>query len=177
VGEVERDDIQFSAPERLSASHDVSQFECGEPALDTWLKRRALQNEESGASRTYVMCAGQEVAGYYALATGAIAHADAVGRIKRNMPDPVPVIIIGRLAIASRFQGRGIGAALLSDAVLRTIQAAEIAGIRAILVHAISEQAKRFYEKHGFIPSPADPMTLMITVTEAARILAGKTTD
>ncbi len=177
MGQVGHDDIQFSAPEKLTATHDVSQFECGEPALDTWLKRRALQNEESRASRTYVLCAGQEIAGYYALATGAIAHAEAVGRIKRNMPDPVPVIIIGRLAIASRFQGRGIGAALLRDAVLRTIQAAEIAGIRAILVHAISEQAKRFYEKNGFVPSPADPMALMITVTEAARILAGKRTD
>jgi GNAT superfamily N-acetyltransferase len=93
------------------------------------------------------------------------------------MPEPVSIIIIGRLAIASRFQGRGIGAALLRDAVLRTIQAAEIACIRAILVHAISEQGKRSYEKHGFNPSPPDPMTLMITVTEAARILAGKRTD
>jgi GNAT superfamily N-acetyltransferase len=175
VGQIGHDDIQFSAPEKLTATHDISQFECGEPALDTWLKRRALQNEESGASRTYVLRVGQEVVGYYALATGAIAHAGAVGRIKRNIPDPVPVIIIGRLAIASRFQGRGIGAALLRDAVLRTIQAAEIAGIRAILVHSISEQAKRFYEKHGFTPSPADPMTLMITVTEAAKILAGRT--
>jgi GNAT superfamily N-acetyltransferase len=177
VGQVGHDDIQFSAPKKLTSSHDVSQFECGEPTLDTWLRRRALQNEESGASRTYVLCAGQEIAGYYALATGAIADAEATGRIRRNMPDPVPVIIIGRLAIASRFQGRGIGTALLRDAVLRIIQAAEIAGIRAILVHAISEQAKRFYEKHGFIPSPADPMTLMITVTEAARILSGKTID
>ena len=177
MGQVGHDDIQFSAPQKLTASHDVSQFECGEPALDTWLKRRALQNEETGASRTYVLCTGQEIAGYYALATGAIAHAEAAGRVKRNMPNPVPVIIIGRLAIASKFQGRGIGTALLRDAVLRTFQAAEIAGIRAILIHAISEQAKHFYEKHGFTPSPADPMTLMITVTEAARILAGKTTD
>jgi GNAT superfamily N-acetyltransferase len=174
VGQVEHDKPQFSAPRKLTRSHDVSQFQCGEPALDSWLKRRALQNEESGASRTYVLCAGQEIAGYYALATGAIAHAEAPGRVKRNMPDPVPVIIIGRLAIASKFQGRGVGAALLRDAVLRTVQAADIAGIRAILVHAISDQAKRFYEKHGFTPSPADPMTLMITVTEAARILAGK---
>ena len=177
MGQVGHDGIQFSAPEKLTASHDISQFERGESALDTRLKRRALQNEESGASRIYVLCVGQEVAGYYALATGAIAHAGAVGRIKRNMPDPVPVIIIGRLAIASRFQNRGIGSALLRDAVLRTIQAAEIAGIRAILVHATSEQAKHFYEEHGFIPSPADSITLMITVTEAARILAAKTKE
>jgi ribosomal protein S18 acetylase RimI-like enzyme len=87
------------------------------------------------------------------------------------MPNPVPVMVIGRLAIDARFQGRGIGSALLRDAVLRTVQAAEIAGIRAILVHAISENAKRFYEKSGFIASPIDPMTLMITVFEAARML------
>jgi GNAT superfamily N-acetyltransferase len=177
VGEVEGEDILFSPPEKLTASQDVSQFDCGEPALDIWLKRRALQNEESGASRTYVVCVGQQIAGYYALATGAITHAEAPGRVKRNMPDPVPVIIIGRLAIALKYQGRGIGTALLRDAILRTMQAAEIAGIRAILVHAISEQAKRFYEKYGFTPSPADPMTLMITTREAARILTETTAD
>lgn len=174
MGQIEGDDIQFSAPERLTAFHNVSQFDCGEPVLDTWLKRRALQNEESGASRTYVVRAENEVAGYYALATGAIAHAGAAGRVKRNMPDPVPVLIIGRLAIASKFQGRGIGEALLRDAVLRTLQAAEIAGIRAILVHAISERAKVFYEKYGFVPSPANPMMLMINVNEAAKILSLK---
>lgn len=171
MGQVDPDKVQLSAPEKLTASHDVSQFECGEPTLDSWLNRRALQNEETGASRTYVLRAGQEIAGYYSLATGAIAHAEAPGRVRGNMPDPVPVIILGRLAIASKFQGRGIGAALLRDAVLRIVQAAEIAGIRAILVHAISDQAKRFYQKYGFIPSPADPMTLMITVAEAARII------
>lgn len=177
MGQVERDNTQFSAPEKLSASHDVSQFECGEPALDIWLKRRAFQNEESGASRTYVLRAGHEIAGYYALATGAVTHAEAAGRVKRNMPDPVPVIIIGRLAVASKYQSRGIGEALLRDAVLRTLQAAAIVGIRAILVHAISERAKRFYEKNGLIPSPADPMTLMISVAEAARILAANKRD
>lgn len=171
MGQVGPENVRFSAPEKLTPSHDVSLFECGEPSLDSWLKRRAIQNEETSASRTYVLRAGQEIAGYYALATGAIAHAEATGRVRRNMPDPVPVIILGRLAIASKFQGRGIGTALLRDAVLRIVQAAEIAGIRAILVHAISDQAKRFYEKYGFIPSPADPMTLMITVAEAARIL------
>ena len=171
MGQVDPGTIRFSAPEKLTVSHDVSQFECGEPALDSWLKKRALQNEETGASRTYVLRAGQEIAGYYALANGALAHAEAAGRVRRNMPDPAPVIILGRLAIASKFQGRGIGAVLLRDAVLRIVQAAEIAGIRAILVHAISDQAKRFYEKYGFIPSPVDPMTLMITVAEAAKIL------
>ena len=162
------------APEKLSAAHDLSQFHCGEPELDDWLRRRALQNEESGASRTYVVCVGQRVVGYYALAAGAAAHAHASGRVRRNMPNPIPVMVIGRLAIDVSFQGRGIGSALLRDAVLRTVQAAEIAGIRAILVHAISESAKRFYERSGFIPSPVDLMTLMITVTEAANALTEK---
>jgi predicted N-acetyltransferase YhbS len=89
----------------------------------------------------------------------------------RNMPDPVPVIVLGRLAVDSTFHGQGIGTGLLRDAVLRIVQAAEIAGIRAILVHAISEGAKRFYEKYGFASSPVDPLTLMITVAEAARTL------
>jgi GNAT superfamily N-acetyltransferase len=158
-------------PERLSAQHDVSGFDSGEPALDDWLRRRAAQNELSGASRTYVVCAGKAVVGYYSLAAGAIAHAEAPGRIRRNMPNPVPVMVLGRLAIDRAWHGRGLGTGLLRDAVLRIVQAAEIAGIRAILVHAISEEAKRFYEKYGFIQSPTDPLTVMITVAEAVRML------
>jgi len=161
---------KLSAPEKLRADHNVAEFTSGEPSLDDWLRRRALQNEESGASRTYVVCAGQKrVVGYYALAVGAVAHAGAPGRVKRNMPDPVPVMVLGRLAVDEGFQGQGIGVGLVRDAVLRTLQASDIAGIRAILVHAISERAKRFYEAAGFAPSPVDPMTLMVTVAEAAK--------
>lgn len=172
MGTVEGFDGRISPPHRLRADHDLTQFSCGEPSLDRWLRNRAHQNESSGASRTYVVCAGDRVVGYYALAAGAAAHTEALTRVKRNIPDPIPVILIGRLAIDSRFQGRGIGADLLRDAVLRTLQAAEIAGIRAILVSAISENARRFYERFGFISSPANPQTLMITVTEAAKVLA-----
>lgn len=167
-------DLRFTSPEKLSPNHDLSHFQCGEPTLDDWLRRRALGNEESGASRTYVICFENRVVGYYALAVGAVTHADAPGRVRRNMPDPVPVMVIGRLAIDQSMQGQSIGPALVRDAVLRTIQAAEIAGIRAILVHAISDRAKRFYEKWGFSPSPVDPMTLMITLAEARKALAGK---
>jgi GNAT superfamily N-acetyltransferase len=169
-----RSDQPLSAPEKLRADHDLSEFDCGEPSLDDWLRRRALQNEESGASRTYVVCAGQKVVGYYALAVGAVAHAEAPGRVRRNMPDPVPVMIVGRLAVHKNYQGRKIGPALLRDAVLRTLQAAEIAGVRAILVHAISERARKFYEDCGFIASPMDPTTLMITVAEAVKAFVGK---
>jgi GNAT superfamily N-acetyltransferase len=159
-------------PEKLSAGHDLSGFDSGEPALDDWLRRRARQNELSGASRTYVVCAEKKVVGYYTLAAGAITHAEVPGRIRRNMPDPIPVMILGRLAVDKTFHGQGVGTGLLRDAVLRIVQAAEIAGIRAILVHAISEAAKRFYEKYGFVPSPVDALTVMITVAEAARIIA-----
>jgi len=164
----------LNAPDKLRADHDLSLFECGEPSLDNWLRRRALQNEESGASRTYVVCAGRQVVGYYALAVGAIAHEGAPGRVRRNMPDPVPVMVIGRLAVHKDFQGRKIGPGLLRDAVLRTLQAADIAGIRAILVHAISDRAGQFYEQCGFVASPTDPMTLMITVNDAVKALVGK---
>jgi GNAT superfamily N-acetyltransferase len=162
------------APEKLTPDHDLSQFQCGEPALDDWLRRRALHNEDSGASRTYVACEGNRVLGYYALAAGAVAHIDAPGRVRRNMPELVPVMVIGRLAVDQTLQGQALGPALLRDAILRTLQAADIAGIRAILVHAISERAKAFYEKWGFISSPMDPMTLMITVAEARKALVEK---
>ena len=163
----------IGAPERLAAEHDLASFDSGSPALDDWLRRRALPNQESGASRTYVIRAGQSVIGYYALAAGAIAQAEATGRTRRNMPDPVPVMVLGRLAVDARYQNRGLGRALLRDAILRTLQAADIAGIRAILVHAISEDAKRFYERCGFRPSPVDPMTLMITLRDAQQELIG----
>ncbi len=163
-----------TAPEHLTAQHDLSQFNCGAPELDDWLKKRALANEESGASRTYVVCAQRRVVGYYALATGGVAQAEAPGRIRRNMPDPVPVMILGRLAIDRNWQGRSLGADLLRDAILRTLQAAEITGIRAILVSAISEDARKFYERNGFLASPVDPLVLMITMADARKALAGK---
>jgi GNAT superfamily N-acetyltransferase len=169
-----RSDQPLSAPEKLRADHDLSEFECGEPSLDDWLRLRALRNEETGASRTYVVCDGQQVVGYYFLAVGAVAHAEAPGRVRRNMPDPVPVVIIGRLAVHKHYQGKRIGPGLLRDAVLRTLQAAAIAGVRAILVHAISERARKFYEDCGFIASPMDPLTLMITVEEGAKAFVRK---
>jgi GNAT superfamily N-acetyltransferase len=158
-------------PEKLLPSHVLADFDSGQPTLDDWLRRRAMQNEAAGASRTYVVCAGQRVVGYYSLAVGAVSHEIAPGRIRRNMPDPVPVMVLGRLAVDRAWQGRGLGKALLRDAILRAAQAAEIAGIRGILVHAISEDAKRFYEDQGFHSSPVNPMTLVITIAEALTAL------
>lgn len=166
--------LDISPPEHLAPSHDVSAFNSGVPELDEWLKKRARSNEEAGASRTYVVCAGACVVGYYALATGGVAQARAAGRIRRNMPDPVPVMILGRLAVDQNWRGRNLGASLLRDAILRTVQASEIGGIRAILVSAISEDARKFYERYGFRPSPVDPMVLMITVVDAKKALSGK---
>jgi GNAT superfamily N-acetyltransferase len=161
-------------PEHLGPQHELSAFDSGVPALDDWLKRRALANEDRGASRTYVVHAEDlRVVGYYALASGAVAVERAPGRIRRNMPDPVPVMVLGRLAVDRSLQGQGLGRGLLRDAIFRTLQAAAIAGIRALLVHAISEDAKRFYQRCGFVESPMDPMTLMITLADAEKSLAG----
>jgi GNAT superfamily N-acetyltransferase len=165
---------EIGAPEHLTPAHDVTDFDSGVPALDDWLKRRALDNEKAHASRTYVVTAGGRVVGYYALANGAVSAADAPGRVRRNLPDPIPVMIIGRLAVDRGWQGRGIASGLLKDATLRTLQAAGIAGIRAILVHALSDDAKRFYLRHGFVESPVAPMTLMITLADAERALGGR---
>ncbi len=163
---------RISPPEPLNTAHNLMQFSCGEAALDHWLRNRALQNEKGGASRSYVVCADGCVVGYYALAAGAVAHTEVVARIKRNMPDPIPVILLGRLAVDSRFQGLGIGADLLRDAVLRSLQTAQMIGIRAILVSAISAEAKKFYERFGFISSSSNPQTLMIIVSEAEKFFA-----
>jgi len=164
----------LNAPGKLSSEHDLTTFDSGEVVLDDWLRRRAAQNETIGASRTYVTCAGKKVAGYYSLAVGAATHDQILGRFKRNAPNPIPVMILGRLAVDKAFQGRGVGTGLLKDAIRRTLQVAEIAGIRALLVHAISDAAKHFYERHGFVASPIDPMTVMITLNEAETILGPK---
>jgi len=159
-------------PEHLTAQHDVSAFACGIEELDLWLKRKALPNEASGASRTYVVSADGRVVGYYALATGAVTHREATGRVRRNMPEPVPVMVIGRLAVDLAYQSRRIGTGLLRDALLRILNAASIAGIRAVLLHAMTNDAKQFYEQSGFSPSPVDPMTLMISVADIEKGLA-----
>lgn len=159
------------APERLTADHDLSLFDCGEPELNDWLKRRALRNEGEGASRTYVVPAGQRVVGFYSLANGAVLRGQATGKVRRNMPEPVPVMLIGRLGVDRSHTGQGIGRGMVRDAILRTMQAAEIAGIRAIPVHAKSPAARAFYERLGFASSPIDTMTLMVTVADALRCL------
>jgi GNAT superfamily N-acetyltransferase len=152
-----------AAPAPLAAEHDTSQFVCRHDSLSAWLSKRALANAASGASRTYVVCAPEhQVIGYYALSVGSIAAASVTGRLRRNMPDPLPVIVLGRLAVHTDWAGRGVGSGLLKDAVLRAIQASALIGVRALLCHAIDEEAMGFYLKHGFVSSPLDPLTLML---------------
>jgi predicted N-acetyltransferase YhbS len=135
-------------------------------SLNDWLNRRALGNQASGATRCFVVAERERVIAYYALASGAIAASSAIGRVRRNMPDPIPVAVLARLAVDREFQGKHIGRSLLRDALLRIGQAAETIGIRGVIVHAASLEAKAFYQQFGFGESPADPMTLMITLTD-----------
>jgi len=154
----------LSSPILLAADCQLDDFACGVDSLDDWLKRRAHPNQVNGASRTYVVTEGKRVVGYYCLASGALELSDTPTSIRRNMPDPVPVAILGRLAVDKSCQGRGIGVALLQDAVVRTAQAGSILGIRGLLVHALSIEAKAFYEHHGFVASPTQPMTLILSL-------------
>jgi GNAT superfamily N-acetyltransferase len=156
----------LSPPEPLTDDHQIDSFDSGEPVLDDWLKRRALANQASGASRTYVVCEGKQIVGYYALASGAIAQAGVPGKFRRNMPDPIPVVVLARLAVDRNHQARGLGRAMFRDAARRVVQAADAIGIRGIVVHAISEEARRFYIALGFDPCPAEAMTLVVTLRD-----------
>jgi GNAT superfamily N-acetyltransferase len=146
-------------------------FCSGEASLDDWLKRRARANQATGASRTYVVCLGSRVVGYYAPASGAITMESAPGRFRRNMPNPIPVAVLARLAVDRDWQGRGIGRALFHDAARRVVQAADAIGIRGIVVYAISEKAKSFYLALGFNTSPHEPRTLMVTLSDVRVVL------
>lgn len=162
MGEVSR----LLPPEPLAEAHDLTDFHCGEASLDDWLKRRARTNQASGASRTYVLCKGRRAVAYYALASGVIAVESAPGRFRRNMPNPIPVAVLARLAVDQDWQGQGIGRALFRDAAGRVAQAADLIGIRGIVVHAISAEAKSFYLALGFDAGPHEPMTLMVTLSD-----------
>lgn len=155
--------MKLHAPQPLTADHQLNTFNCGETSLDEWLKRRALLNQSNGASRTFVVVdESQLVMGYYALAAGAVHHQDATRSIRQNMPDPIPVMVLARLAGDIRTQGMQLGAGLLRDAVERSLAVAKNTGVRALLVHALHERAKQFYLYFGFQASPVHPLTLML---------------
>ena len=156
----------MQAPEPIQNNHDTSRFDCGNPLLNDWLKRRALANHLGGATRCYVVTEVNAVVAYYALSAGAVATSLATGNVKRNMPDPIPVLVLARLAIDQRCKAQGLGKALLKDAVQRAMRVARDVGVRALLVHAIDESAEAFYLKHGFSASPVAPHTLMLRLPE-----------
>ena len=166
--------MPLSRPEPLADAHELNDFLCGVASMDDWLKRRARPNQVSGASRTFVVADNHKVVGYYALASGAIAVEAGVGRFRRNMPDPIPVAVLGRLAVDRSQQGRGLGRALFRDCAMRVANAADTIGIRGIIVHAISEQAKAFYLALGFDASPKEPMMLMVTLGDVRRLMEEK---
>ena len=163
---------KITSPALLSPDHDTSAFESGNTTLDEWLQKRALKNQDNGASRTFVICEGIKVIGYYALATGSVERDVATGNFSRGMPEPIPVIVLGRLAIDKSYQGQRLGAALLKDVMLRTVTIASNVGIRGLLIHAISEDAKCFYLKYGFQVSPMDSMTLLLSTNNIKKHLS-----
>jgi GNAT superfamily N-acetyltransferase len=163
--------LNLTPPEPITANHELVNFDSGEVSLNEWLKRRALKNHLTGASRCFVICINKIVIGYYSLSAGAISHEEAPKAMRRNMPDPLPVILLGRLAIDKNYHNQGLGKALLRDAIMRAVNVARDTGIVAILVHAISEQARQFYLSRGFVESPLKSMTLLMTIETLRAIM------
>jgi GNAT superfamily N-acetyltransferase len=157
----------YSTPRPISDADDAATFDSGEPTLDDYLRNRALGNHVSGASRCFVTCYDGRIVGCYALATGSVSRAESSGRFRRNMPDPIPVILLSRLAIDRKHQGCGLGENLLRDAIARSMQVAEQVGVRAVLVHALHDEARQFYLRYQFEPSPTDPLHLMLLIKDA----------
>lgn len=166
--------MPLTVPGPLAAHHQFEDFASGEDSLDDWLKRRARANQLSGATRTFVVCEESRVVAYYALASGAVTLKQVPGRFRRNMPDPIPVVILARLAVDRSWQGRGVGRALFRDAALRVLQAADIIGVRGIVVHAISDEARQFYTALGFDECPHEPMMLVVTLAELRTAFEGQ---
>ncbi|HJU38687.1 MAG TPA: GNAT family N-acetyltransferase [Tahibacter sp.] len=154
----------LSPPAPLDSRHRLDGFSCTIEELEHWLKQRARKNHLEGATRCFVVCSDDAVVGYYALAAGSVSRAAAPGGIRRNMPEPIPAIVLGRLAVHRDWSGRGIGAGLLKDAVLRTLRVSQELGIRVMLCHAVDENARRFYLRHGFVESPGEPLTVMLNL-------------
>jgi GNAT superfamily N-acetyltransferase len=161
----------ITAPERITPEHETAAFDSGEATLDEWLRKRALKNSSGGGSRCFVICNGKTVIGYYSLSSGAVAHETAPKNMRRNMPDPLPAMLLGRLAIDRRYHNQGLGSALLRDAMLRTLSISQETGVALMFVHALHDQAKQFYLSRGFVQSPLQPMTLMMTVATVQAIV------
>ncbi|MDF0651772.1 MAG: GNAT family N-acetyltransferase [Nitrospira sp. LK265] len=159
--------------EKLQRHHAIDPFDCGRDELNRFLKQHALQNQQSGGAHTYVGLVDHTVVGYYALAVGSVEQEQAPERVKKGLArHSIPIMLLARLAVDQNWQNQGIGAALLKDAVFRTLQAANIAGIRALVVHAKDEAARSFYAHHDFLPSPSDPLHLFLLLKDARKIVS-----
>jgi GNAT superfamily N-acetyltransferase len=160
--------------EKLRADHPIESFDCGREELNRYLLRYAWQNQQAGAAQTYVGLVGDAVIGYYTLAVGHVMREEAPERLTKGLArHSIPIMLLARLGVDHRWQGRGVGKASLKDAMLRTLQAADIAGIRSFAVHAKDEEVRRFYLKFDSIPSPSDPMHLFVLLKDVRRIIAG----
>ncbi len=157
----------YSLPRPITEDDETSEFDSGEPSLNEYLRKRALANHAQGASRCFVTCHDGRVVGYYALASASVQHHQVAGKVRRNMPNPVPVILLSRLAVDRKEQGSGLGKSLLRDAILRSVEASEIIGVRALLVYALNEDARAFYAHFDFEPSPTDPLHLLLLIKDA----------
>jgi GNAT superfamily N-acetyltransferase len=164
--------LSLTPPIPLTSSHAVDDFDCGVSSLNEWLDKRAWKNQAIGVSRTFVVANGEIVIGYYCLSSAAIDRVALPKARQRNMPDPIPAILIGRLAVDVRYQGQQIGLSLLQDAIYRIVRTSQIIGVAYILVHALDDVAKRFYEKNGFTAIPEQPLTLFLPVATATRSIS-----
>ena len=166
--------VKFAEPRPLNSSHNVAGFGCGDDSLDEWLRRSALINQASGSARTFVTCIDDRVVGYYALASGAVSRAGASPRVAKLMPEPIPVLLLARLAVDQAVQGQGLGWRLLRDAILRTLQVADQVGVRALPAHALDQRAAEFYARYDFQPAPTDPLHMMLPLKDARAVVRAK---
>ena len=167
-------DLPLDRPVSLTLDHDCSAFDCGSEPLNTYLKRFAWTNQQAGAARTYVTARGDHVVGYYTLVYGSVESGTAPERIRKGLArHPIPVMVLARLAVDRIERGHGLGRGLLKDALLRTLQAADIAGLRAVVVHAKDDSARAFYERFNFVRSPIDEYHLMLLLKDLHKIVTG----
>lgn len=157
--------------EKLRREHVLDAFDCGQPDLNAWLIKYALQNQSASSAQTYIGLVNDLVVGYYSLAVGQVEYSDASERLRKGLArHPVPIMLLARLAVHKEWQGKGVGRALLRDAILRTLQASEIAGIRALVVHAKDDAARRYYEQFDFVSSPTDPLHLFVLLKDLRKM-------
>jgi predicted N-acetyltransferase YhbS len=160
----------FVGPEPLGPDHALEGFDCGDATLNWWLANKARHNQAEGGSRTWVAADGPQVVAFYASSTAVVLRAEASKRVARNQPDPLPAVLLGRLAVDAKYQGRHLGAALLKHFILKSLEVAQITGVRVLLVHATDDHAASFYRRYGFVPSPFNELTLMLLVKDISSL-------